>query len=52
MWRVAAVLAVGIIIFAIEGPALIKKNKRKELWVFSVLLLAGMHTLHIGEYGD
>lgn len=41
MWRVMAVLAIGIIIFAIEGPALIKKSKRKELWVFSVLLLAG-----------
>lgn len=42
MWRVAAVLAVGILIFAIEGPTLIKKSKRKEIWVFSVLLLAGI----------
>jgi len=42
MWPVAAVLAVGIISFAIEAPTLIKTSKRKELWFFSVLLLAGI----------
>ncbi|KRE53628.1 hypothetical protein [Paenibacillus sp. Soil522] len=42
MWPVAAVLAVGTLIFAIEAPTLMKTSKRKELWVFSVLLLAGI----------
>ncbi|RCW41508.1 hypothetical protein [Paenibacillus prosopidis] len=41
MWRVAVVLAVGIMMIAIEAPSLKQANKRKELWAFSLLLLAG-----------
>jgi amino acid transporter len=41
MWRVAAVLAVGIMMIVIEAPSLKQANKRKELWVFSILLFAG-----------
>ncbi|WP_028608471.1 hypothetical protein [Paenibacillus harenae] len=41
MWRIATVLAAGMLMVFIEAPSLIKNKKRKELWVFSVLLLAG-----------
>lgn len=41
MWRVAAVLAVGIMVIVIEAPSLIKTKKRRELWAFSGLLLSG-----------
>jgi amino acid transporter len=41
MWRIAAVLAAGMLIVFKEVPSLVKNKKRKELWVFSILLIAG-----------
>jgi hypothetical protein len=42
MLSTAAILAVGLMIGLIEVPALLKRRERKDLWVFSVLLLAGI----------
>lgn len=42
MWRIAAFLTISIVMIVIEVPSLIKRNKRKELWTFSILLFAGL----------
>lgn len=42
MWRVAAFLAISIMMIVIEVPSLIKRKKRKELWTFSILLFVGI----------
>jgi len=36
------ILAVAMVIFMIEAPPLLKQKKKKELWVFSILLLFGV----------
>ncbi|MBM7585626.1 glucan phosphoethanolaminetransferase (alkaline phosphatase superfamily) [Bacillus pakistanensis] len=41
MWVIAGILLVTILIFAFEVPPLWKKKKKKELIVFSFLLLFG-----------
>ncbi len=41
MWAVAGIIAVTIAIFMFEVPSLRRKQLRKELWVFSILLLFG-----------
>lgn len=42
MWSIAAILLVGMFMTVIEMPSLIRRKKRKEIWAFSVLLLAGI----------
>lgn len=42
MWPIAGVLAIGVAFMFIEVPALLKKKQRKDLWVFSILLLFGI----------
>ncbi|WP_221566596.1 hypothetical protein [Alkalihalobacillus sp. TS-13] len=42
MWVITGVLLVAILITIIEVPPLWKKRQRKELWVFSVLLVFGI----------
>lgn len=39
MWSIAGILLVALLLVAIDVPYLIKK--KKELWVFSLLLLLG-----------
>lgn len=39
MWVIAAILLVAIVIAMIEVPSLFRKRLRKELWVFTILLL-------------
>jgi hypothetical protein len=38
MWSIAGILVISILIAAIEIPS--RKGEKKELWVFSLLLLA------------
>lgn len=42
MWAITGIVVVGVIIMFIEVPSLLKKNHRKDLWVFSALLLLGI----------
>lgn len=42
MWAVAGILAVTIAIIIIEVPSLRRRQLRKELWVFSIMLLFGV----------
>jgi hypothetical protein len=42
MWVVISILIVGFVVAAIEIPSLIQQKKRKELYAFSILLLAGI----------
>lgn len=42
MWSITGVLVIGVIMMLIEGPSLIKKKQKKDLWVFSILLLLGV----------
>ncbi|MCH5584443.1 hypothetical protein MK805_05610 [Shimazuella sp. AN120528] len=42
VWSVIIILVVGIIIAVMEAPSLIKQKKQKELYTFSILLLAGI----------
>lgn len=41
MWAITGIVVATLAIFAFEFPYLRKKKLRKELWVFSVLLLCG-----------
>ncbi|TFE26627.1 hypothetical protein [Cohnella luojiensis] len=41
MWAIAGIIAVIIAIIMFEAPSLRRKQLRKELWVFSILLLIG-----------
>ncbi|MCF6094967.1 hypothetical protein L1765_13455 [Microaerobacter geothermalis] len=41
MWVVLGILFIAGIIALIEVPSLLKKNLKKELWVFSILLFIG-----------
>lgn len=41
MWAITGVLAAAAVIMLIEMPSLIKKKLRKELWVFTILLIVG-----------
>lgn len=41
MWAIAVVLIVTALIIIIEVPSLLRKQLRKELWMFSILLLIG-----------
>jgi hypothetical protein len=36
------IVSIGVIIMFIEVPSLLKKNHKKDLWVFSSLLLLGI----------
>jgi hypothetical protein len=42
MWVIVGVFLVAILIIILEVPLLWKKRKKKELWVFSLLLLFGV----------
>lgn len=42
MWSIAGIIIVGVIIMFIKIPSLLKKNHKKDLWVFSSLLLLGI----------
>lgn len=42
MWFIVGVVAFFIVVIWLEVPALIKKKKIKELWLFSLMLLAGI----------
>ncbi|UNK16846.1 hypothetical protein MNQ98_20425 [Paenibacillus sp. N3/727] len=42
MLAIAVIIAVGALIVWLEIPPLIKKKQKKELWVFSILLLFGV----------
>ncbi|MBT2700845.1 hypothetical protein J7E79_26335 [Bacillus sp. ISL-40] len=48
MWSIVGIIVIGVIIMFIEVPSLLKKNHRKDLWVFSTLLLLGI-VLNISE---
>jgi hypothetical protein len=39
MWAILGILLIAIIILLIEVPPLLKAKRKKELWVFSILLL-------------
>lgn len=41
MWQLAMMLGISAVIALIEVPSLIRKSLKKELWVFSVLLVFG-----------
>lgn len=41
MWIVFGIVAVAIAITFIEVPSLLKRGLKKELWIFSILLLLG-----------
>lgn len=41
MWEVSGIVAATLAIIMIEGPSLWRKKSRKELVVFSILLLFG-----------
>lgn len=41
MWAIAVVLIATALIIIIEVPSLLRKQLRKELWMFSILLLIG-----------
>lgn len=41
MWVITGILAVAVIVILIEVPSLLKRKLRKELWVFSILLILG-----------
>ncbi len=41
MWVIAGILITAVVIALIEVPLLVRKKLRKELWVFSSLLLFG-----------
>ncbi len=40
-WSIAGILAVAVLIAAIEIPSLRKKKSKKDTWAFSLLLLLG-----------
>jgi len=42
MWKMLGIFAAAALIVAIEVPALIRKGYKKELWVFSILLIIGV----------
>lgn len=42
MWSIAGILVIGVIVMFIEVPSLMKKKQRRDLWVFSILLLLGV----------
>ncbi|MBK5443735.1 MULTISPECIES: hypothetical protein [unclassified Peribacillus] len=41
MLAVAGILVIVAVIIAIEAPSLLRKKLKKELWIFSILLLFG-----------
>lgn len=41
MWVIGGIFLVAILIIVLEVPPLLKKKQRKELWVFTLLLLFG-----------
>jgi hypothetical protein len=42
MWSITGIVTIGVIIMFIEVPSLLKKNHKKDLWVFSSLLILGI----------
>ncbi|WP_141430992.1 hypothetical protein [Bacillus sp. 03113] len=42
MWAILGIFVAAIVIVLIEVPTLLKKGFKKELWVFSILLLFGI----------
>jgi hypothetical protein len=42
MWFILIILGISILIAVFEGPSLVKEKKWKELFAFSILLLAGI----------
>jgi hypothetical protein len=48
MWSIAGILVVAVAIAIIELPSLLKNNLKKEIWVFSILLVFGLG-LNIAE---
>ncbi|MEW9674212.1 hypothetical protein [Ammoniphilus sp. 3BR4] len=51
MWSIAGIVVIGVIMMFIEVPSLLKKKQRRDLWVFSILLLFGVG-LNILEQQD
>jgi hypothetical protein len=41
MWIVLGIVVLSIVIAFIEAPSLLKRGLKKELWIFSILLLLG-----------
>ncbi|MDQ0116138.1 hypothetical protein [Paenibacillus harenae] len=48
MWLIVGVVLLSILLIRLEVPAMVKKKKNKELWLFSLMLLAGV-TLTIAK---
>lgn len=42
MWSILGILTVAIGITLYEVPSLLERNLKKELWVFSILLIFGV----------
>jgi hypothetical protein len=42
MWSIAGIVVIGVIMMFIEVPSFLKKKQRRDLWVFSILLLLGI----------
>ncbi|MDQ0063814.1 hypothetical protein [Paenibacillus harenae] len=42
MWLIVGVVLLSILLIRLEVPALLKKKKIKELWLFSLMLLGGI----------
>lgn len=41
MWATTGILATAILMMFIDVPSMRKRNMRRELWVFSLLLITG-----------
>lgn len=42
MWAVLGIITVGILIAVYEVPSLLRRNLKRELWIFSILLIFGV----------
>jgi len=42
MWATLGIVSAAILIFMAEAPSLLKNKAKRELWVFSVLLVIGV----------
>ncbi|MBM7602414.1 sensor histidine kinase regulating citrate/malate metabolism [Metabacillus crassostreae] len=42
MWMMIGIISVGLVIVMAEVPSLIRKQEKKQLWVFAILLILGV----------
>jgi hypothetical protein len=42
MWSILGIITVGILISIYEVPSLLRRKLKRELWVFSILLIFGV----------